>query len=289
MTDHITRKLEKKFEGHQHKAEEAKGSYSTGADFMTVEEKLKILEERGQEDLIEIFKDWKPSKARVRKRKGAPLDQRVSITVTSADRAVMDGEVKAIKAAGESTSLGNLIRSRAMSNLDVQGWREIASDALDELNELVKTQKDLRAKKKAIIADMENEADDSEQTALYERHLYDIEQKLGKLVAQREKRTVRLQGRMTYTEAETVKWRAQRLCLSTTDYLRIMIFDLKPNSTADAHLSVDARRRFYVSVLDVADNGWGNPPGVYACSQCESYSEEITRLNERIRELERRR
>jgi len=275
--------LAKSFHAHQD-GNDANG-YKTAGEFLTVDEKLKVLEERGQADLIEIFKDWKP-RTSTRRRKGAPLDQRVSITVTAADRAVMDGEVKTIKATGESVSLGNLIRSRAMGNLDVNGWRDTASAALDELNELVNSQSELKKRKKAIELDLENNVDDSEQIAIYERELYSIEGKLAKLIGSGEKRAIRLQGRMTFTEAETVKWRAQRLCLSTTDYLRIMIFGLEPNSSSDAHLSVDARRRFWISILDVADNGWGNPPGVNLCSQCESYADEISKLRERIRQLE---
>lgn len=276
-----TAQLVEKFHNHQNGDDQ----YKTSGEFLTVDEKLRVLEERGQSDLIEIFKDWKP-KVSARRRKGAPLDQRVSITVTAADRAIMDGEIKTIKAAGESVSLGHLIRTRAMGNLDVHGWKDVASEALDELNALVNGQGDLKKRKKAIEADLENSEDDQEQVALYERQLYEIESNLAKLVGTREKRNIRLQGRMTYNEAETVKWRAQRLCISTTDYLRIMIFDLQPNSRADAHLSVDARRRFWISILDVSENGWGNPPGVYQCSQCESYSEEISRLRARVQQLE---
>lgn len=278
-----TSELTKAFHDHQQHVQKAE--YRTAGEFMGVDEKLKILEERGQSDLIEIFKDWHP-RSSPRRRKGAPLDQRLSITVTAADRAIMDGEIRAIQASGEPTSLTKLIRSRAMGNLDMEGWREIASEALEELNQLVAQQNALRKEKRAIEADLENVEDDQEQIYLYERKLYDIENKLGKLVGKKEKRNVRLQGRMTYNEAETVKWRAQRLCLSTTDYLRIMIFGFQPNSAADAHMSVDARRRFYVSILDVTENGWGNPPGVFQCSQCESYNEEIMRLRERLKKLE---
>lgn len=280
MTDR-TAQLVEKFHNHQQVSDE----YKTAGEFLTVDEKLRVLEERGQADLIEIFKDWKP-RVSTRRRKGAPLDQRLSITVTSADRAIMDGEIKAIKAAGESVSLGHLIRTRAMGNLDVHGWKDVASEALDELNELIDNQGELKKRKKAIESDLENSEDDEEQVALYERQLYNIETKLAKLVGNREKRNIRLQGRMTFNEAETVKWRAQRLCISTTDYLRILIFNLQPNSTADAHLSADARRRFWISIIDVCENGWGNPPGVYQCSQCESYAEEITRLKNHIRQLE---
>lgn len=270
---------------HRHQDNVANAEFRTAGEYLSVEEKLKILEDRGQGDLIEIFKDWKP-RVSPRKRTGAPLDQRVSIAITPADKAVMEGEVRAVKATGSTTSMGNIIRSRAMGNLNVQDWTTVADEALKELNGIIETQGEIRKRKKAIESDLEESADDSEQISIYEKELYEIENTLGKLKAIPEKKSIRLQGRMTYQEAEIVKWRAYRLGLTTTDYLRIMVFDLKPNGSADSHLSIDARRRFWISILDVAKNSWGNPPGVFQCSQCESYAEEITRLKERLKQYE---
>lgn len=281
-----TEALAEKFREHQHSNKA--GSFATAGEALSVEDKLKILEERGQADLIDIFKGWKP-RASTRRRKGAPLDQRVSIALSASERALLDGEIKAIKATGQSTTLGALIRSRAMVSPNLADWREIAWAALDELDALVKGEKELKNRQKMIENALEEEeiADDSEEIMLFEKELVEIQAKLSKLKASPvEKRNVRLQGRMTYAEAEAVKWRAQRLCLSTTDYLRMLIFDQAPNTAADQHLNLDARRRFYVSILDVADNSWGNPPGVYKCSQCESYADEITKLQERIRQIE---
>lgn len=278
--------LAQKFREHQHGNES--NAYRTAGEALSVNDKLKILEQRGQSDLIEIFKDWKP-RSSTRRRKGAPLDQRVSIALAGAERAVLDGEIRAIKATGQSTTLGALIRSRAMGSPNMADWRETAWLALDELDTLSKSQADLKNRKKMIELALEDGDDheDEEQASLLERELVDISNKIGKLSSKTgDKRNVRLQGRMTYAESETVKFRAQRLCLSTTDYLRMLIFDLTPNSAADQHLNLDARRRFYVSIIDVADNGWGNPPGVFKCSQCESYAEEISRLQERIKQLE---
>jgi hypothetical protein len=283
QTDHLTQK----FRDHQHGGESS-NAYRTAGEALSVNDKLKILEQRGQSDLIEIFKDWKPRSA-ARRRKGAPLDQRVSIALAASERAILDGEIRAIKATGQSTTLGGLIRSRAMSAPNMADWRETAWLALDELDTLSKDQKDLKNRKKMIELALEegDDHDDQEQASLLERELVDVANKLGKLTSKTgDKRSVRLQGRMTYAESETVKFRAQRLCLTTTDYLRMLIFDLDPNSAADQHLNLDARRRFYVSIIDVADNGWGNPPGVYQCSQCESYADEISRLQERIKQLE---
>lgn len=280
-----TELLAQKFREHQHNGDS--NAYSTAGEILSVNDKLKILEQRGQTDLIEIFKDWKP-RASTRRRKGAPLDQRVSIALSAAERAMLDGEIRAIKDTGQSITLGGLIRSRAMGSPNMADWREIAWSALDELDEINGKQKDFKNRKKMIELALEDEeGEDEEQVLLYERELVDISTKLAKLSSKSgDKRNVRLQGRMTYSEAENVKFRAQRLCLSTTDYLRMLIFDLNPNSGADQHLNLDARRRFYISIVDVADHGWGNPPGVYQCSQCESYADEITKLQERIRQLE---
>ena len=238
--------LAKKFNEHQH-GEKSK-AYSTAGEALSVNDKLKILEQRGQTDLIEIFKDWKP-RSSTRRRKGAPLDQRVSIALAGVERAVLDGEIRAIKDTGQSTTLGSLIRSRAMGSPNMADWRETAWVALDELDVLVKGQASLKNRKKMIEQALEtgDDHDDEEQVALLERELVDVSNKLGKLASKTgDKRNVRLQGRMTYAESENVKWRAQRLCLSTTDYLRMLIFDLTPNSAADQHLNLDARRRLYL-------------------------------------------
>lgn len=278
--------LTQKFRDHQHGG--STNAYATAGEILSVDDKLKILEQRGQTDLIEIFKDWKP-RASTRRRKGAPLDQRVSIALAGAERAILDGEIRAIKDTGQSTTLGALIRSRAMGSPNMADWRETAWLALDELDALLKNQTEMKNRKKMIEAALEDGDDheDEEQVSLLERELVDTITKLGKLSSKAgDKRNVRLQGRMTYAESESVKWKAQRLCLSTTDYLRMLIFDFTPNSAADQHLNLDARRRFYVSIIDVADNGWGNPPGVYQCSQCESYATEINSLRERIKQLE---
>ena len=66
----------------------------------------------------------------------------------------------------------------------------------------------------------------------------------------------------------------------------MMIFGLEPDSIADSHMSLDAKRRFYISIIEVSNNGWGNPPNIYHCSQCENYMDEIRRLrseNEQLR------
>lgn len=257
--------------------------YEVAGESMTVKDKLEVLEELGRKDLVELFKDWKPRVSN-RKKRGAPLDQRISITVTTAERIALDEELKSVKAAGEKITMSQFIRNRALGSVDINGWREIASEAMSELEDTAKNQVELR-KKKRVLAGLIEEEDDSEQIALLEQEIGAIDKKLEKIVAQNEKRNNRLSGRMSMAESETIKWRAQQLCVSSSDYLRMMIFGLEPDSSADSHMSLDAKRRFYISIMDVANNGWGAPPTIHQCSQCENYMDEIMRLRDEVAQL----
>lgn len=258
--------------------------YSVATESMTVEDKLKILDDLGRPELKELFKGWKPRQARHR-RKGAPLDQRVAITVTDREKFSLDKEMQEIKAAGEKITTSQFIRNRALGTLDIAEWDTTARAALERLETINENQNDLR-KRKRVLAILLEEVTDSEDEAMYEIEVTKINRDLDSIVAQSSSRKNRLSGRMSMAEAETVRWRAQRLCLSSSDYLRMVIFNLAPDTNADAHMSLDARKRFYVSIMDVASNGWGNPPNIYECSQCTNYVDEISRLQDRVRQLE---
>ena len=98
-------------------------------------------------------------------------------------------------------------------------------------------------------------------------------------------RKYRLTGRVTTNEVNTIRWRAARLSLTVSDYMRFLLFDYMPFSGEDGHLSTDSRKKFYISIIDVARNGWGEPPQVEDCHDCARYKEEISKLNEVIRNL----
>ena len=271
---------------HQHSDssdQEMKKKYVVGLEQASVDEKLNILEVMGRPELIDIFKGWAPRVSN-RKKRGAPLDQRVSITVTTQERVTLDQELKSLTKEGEKISMSQFIRNRALGTVDINGWKDIADKALKEIEEVAKNQKQLRAEKLNILSMIDEEEDD-DVASVYSIQVADIDRRLGKIVAQNEKRNNRLSGRMSMAEAETIKWRAQRLCVSSSDYLRMMIFALEPDSNADSHMSLDAKRRFYISILDVAKNGWGTPPSVYECSQCVNYMDEIRRLKEENEQL----
>ena len=261
--------------------------YEAATEAMSTEKKLEFLKEIKRDDLVDVFKDYKPRVSRRRKR-GAPLDQRVSVTVTKEEKESLEREVANLKKANQKTSMSEIIRNRAVGSVDINNWRNVAEEALELIENIKSDEKDLRKRRRQHIANMDelNYEKDDEEYALEYSQLKEVEEKLNKITAQKRKSSFRITGRMSLQEAETVKWRAQRLSISAADYLRMMIFDITPNSNADAHMSYDAKRRFYVSILEVSHNGWGTPPEIAHCKQCENYIDEIRVLRERIKQLE---
>lgn len=250
-----------------------------------MQERIELLEEMGRQDLIDLFKEHMPRKSRA-KRKGPPLDQRVSITVTEAERKKLDMELRTLKKSGESISMSQFIRNRAVSSVDINQWKEISEKALQEIEKTHRTQKELTKRLQDLSIYLDDPNLDESELAEFEAETWEINKKLKKIVAQNERRKSRLSGRMSMPEAETIKWRAQKLCLTSSDYLRMVIFGLLPDTAADAHLSFDAKRRFYISIINVANKGWGSPPAIYQCSQCANYLEENRKLQERVKQLE---
>ena len=153
----------KRFKEHQ--AQNANNRYTVATEVMSVDDKLKVLEELGYNEMIDLFKDWKPRVSN-RKRRGAPLDQRVSITVTTQERVSLDQELKAVKAAGEKITMSQFIRNRALGTVDINGWREIAEKTLKEIEDTVKNQSFLRQSKLELAVLMDEE-DDADEVALY--------------------------------------------------------------------------------------------------------------------------
>lgn len=247
------------------------------------EQKLAILEDLGRKDLVEIFKDWHPRTSKNRK-KSAPLDQRVSISVTDVEREMLEREIAKSSSAGTRVTMSQLVRNRALASVDINEWRDCAMASLKKIEATAKARKTIEGRIREIKEELKSCPASLRATLKKERS--DLESKLSLIIAQPQERKHRLSGRMSLIEAETIKWRAQRLCLSSSDYLRMMIFALQPESTGDAHLSYDGKRRFYISIVDVATNGWGTPPTIRQCSQCENYMDEIKRLTDRIAQLE---
>lgn len=273
----------KKFKEAQTRSK--KESYQIGSKNMSVNEKIEFLNEIGRSELVDLFKEWKP-KASPRRKKSAPLDQRVTVTVTAQERVSLDNEVKKLNDLGSKVSMSNFIRNRALSSVDINGWKNIAENSLKELDDIEKNQENIKKEIDNLIYLVEEEND--EQSADTEAYYIEVEKlrnRLKKITVQNAKRSSRLSGRMSMKESEIIKWRAERLMISASDYLRMMIFALEPDSIADQHMSIDAKRRFYISIIEVANNGWGEPPHLYECSQCGNYVDRIKELEEELRVL----
>ena len=262
-------------------------SFVVATESMLIKDKLAIAEAYGRADMVKMFAGSMatPPYQAARRRPSAPLDQRVSLLVTDRERMSFLHELESTNGAGTKMSASALVRSKALSSIDIHQWREIADGALKELNEIIDSKNALNREKRGLQSEIDN-SDDEEDIGLAEERVSEINHMLSRLIAGGEKRRVRLAGRLSTPEAEIIKWRSARLYISISDYLRFLVFDNLPNSAADAHMGVDARRRFYVSIIDVADNGWGESPHMVSCSQCNNYLGEIEKLQERIRQLE---
>lgn len=262
-----------------------KGKMVTATESMTVEEKYAFLESLGRPDLVTIFKNYKERKVKSKPR-GAPLDQRVAISVTPFERVTLTKELKDIEKVSGQISISQYIRNKATRSIDIQEWREVAEAELDLINEIEENAKKYREERIRLIGELEANDFTGEEETVREREITDIDVKLSKLIGRGERRSNRLNGRMTMSEAEIVRWRAEQLFISVSDYLRMMLFDFQPGSAGDAHMSLDAKKRFYASVIRVSLNGWGTPPTVYECGQCTHYVSEIKVLEDRVRQLE---
>lgn len=255
------------------------GDFTVAAEGMNLAEKEEFLREIGQESLIKAFDGYKPRRTFRKKRRehSAPLDQKMSLTVTRDDRAEFEKLLKETHDSGENVSMSHYVRNRALATPDLYEWKGCAISGIKQLKETVENKSDFLKRDKALISMIEEEKD-SDVVALYLRERGSIADKLSRLKARPTKRTQRLSGRVTFEESELIKWRAARLCLSTSDYLRMMIFDLSPHGASDAHLSLVARQRFYIAIGDVATHGWGQAPALANSNQ--------QHLVKRIKELE---
>lgn len=267
------------------RADADKEKMLTAGEKMTLEEKYAFLKELGRPDLVEIFKDYRSKRSRS-KPKSAPLDQRVAISITPLERIRLTKELAEIKAKSGQISISQYIRNKATKSIDIQDWREKAEAELDRLSVLESSQKDLRKRRADLILSISEGDFEGEDLFMREREIVSIDTDLAKLIAKGERRSNRLNGRMTMKEAEVVRWRAEQLFISVSDYLRIVLFDFFPGSAGDSHMGLEARKRFYASIIRISMEGWGSPPNIYECGQCAHYVEEIRVLQDRVEQLE---
>lgn len=260
-------------------------------NILSIKEKEKILEEIHQKDLIDLFKKgFKPQYKRVESKKTI-LDQQISIAIDTDEKNMIALELNEIRKVANKTSLASFIRSRSLATFDIAEWFQQALEGLEELSSDSWNPKTLQNERKQYIKlldDLEDSEDDSrdEDMLFYKTRLDETEQKINSLKKQNRKRGYRVSTRVTYEEANTIRWRAARLSITVPDYMRYVIFGYLPFTDADYNLSLEARKRFYVSIIDVYKNGWGEIPEVNECPNCARYKHEIEVLRDKVARYE---
>ena len=260
-------------------------------NILSIKEKEKILEEIHQKDLIDLFKKgFKPQYKRVESKKTI-LDQQISIAIDTDEKNMIALELNEIRKVANKTSLASFIRSRSLATFDIAEWYQQALEGLEELSSDSWNPKTLQNQRKQYIKlldDLEDSEDDSrdEDMLYYKTQLDETEQKINSLKKQNRKRGYRVSTRVTYEEANTIRWRAARLSITVPDYMRYVIFGYLPFTDADYNLSLEARKRFYVSIIDVYKNGWGEIPEVNECPNWARYKHEVEVLRDKVARYE---
>lgn len=258
-------------------------------DALKLENKQNILVSLGQENLMKLFQN-QPKFKPIEPKKIA-LDQQIAITLSENEKQKLIQDRERIRELGKLPSISSYIRKKILLQLDIGQWRELAEQGLKNLDNSDTESKTLQKQKIRLINSIDQLDDivksdiDTEEIDRLKKELEEIENRLLLLKStKQEKRIYRLSGNITFNEANFVRWRAARLSLSLADYIRFVLFDYQPTIN-DNHMSVESRKRFYVSILEVAQNGWGNPPVVNECPNCARYLDDIKKLQEQIEYL----
>ncbi len=258
-------------------------------DALKLENKQSILAGLGQENLMKLFQN-QPKFKPIEPKKIA-LDQQIAITLSENEKQRLIQDRERIRELGKLPSISSYIRKKILLQLDIEQWRTFAEQGLKNLDNSDSESKTLQKQKIRLINSIDQLDDivkddiNTEEINKLKKELEEIENRLMLLKStKQEKRIYRLSGNITFNEANFVRWRAARLSLSLADYIRFILFDYQP-TIDDNHMSVESRKRFYVSILEVAQNGWGNPPVVNECPNCARYLDDIKKLQEQIEYL----
>lgn len=257
----------------------------TDKEILSYEKRVEILKNLGQKELLKIFDDYKPNYKPIKQKK-SPLDQQISLGISTEEKKKIAGEMKAIKGTGERVTISSLVRSRAVGDIDTAAWREQAEAGLKELNSLKWDKNEIEKEIRQLYAQYDEMEEGDDETALVlNKKIKELDNMKKELERPTIRRSSRMSGRVTFNEANLIRWRAGRLTITVADYMRFLIFGYLPFSENDRHLSIKARRRFYVAVIDVAENGWGDPPVVEECPNCARYAHENQELRSKLERL----
>ena len=254
------------------------------SELLSYEAKKEIVKRIGQSNLMEIFDDYKPTYTPIIQKK-SPLDQQISLGISKDEKVSMAEEVKTIKKTGDKITISSIVRSRATAEIDIAAWRERAEFGLKELNSLKWDKDELTKNLRSLYKQYDvMEEDDTETSMMVSKKIKETEEMLEEIDRPTMRRSSRMSGRVTFNEANLIRWRAGRLTLTVADYMRFLIFNYLPMDS-DRHLSVKARKRFYISVIDVAENGWGKPPEIEECQNCARYAAETKELKAKLERM----
>lgn len=259
--------------------------YKKDDELISYEARKDILKNIGQEELLKIFDGYKPKYSPINRKK-SPLDQQISLGISKVERQTIASEIKAIKKTGEKMTISSLVRSRAVGEIDKEAWRERAVLGLKELTSIKWDKPAIETKLRQSYSQFdEMEEDDDESALVLSKKIASYEAMIKELERPTIRRSSRMSGRVTFNEANLIRWRAGRLTITVADYMRFLIFGYLPFTENDRHLSVEARKRFYVAILDVVNNGWGDAPEVEECPNCARYAHENKELREKLERL----
>jgi hypothetical protein len=253
---------------------------------LSLEDKKRILREIHQDDLLDLFKKNYTPQYKTPEKRNDSLDHQISITISQKEKDYIMLELQAIKNAGPSTSLSSFIRSRSIGNIDIEDWGDRAVKGLIEFTKPYWNTKELEKEKRKYIKLLDDiDEDNQEDSFFYEKKINELDDKINRIKRKSAVRGFRVAGRVTFDEANLIRWRAARLTLTVADYIRFLIFGYVPFENDD-HLSLEARKRFYIAIADVRKNGWGNPP-VPDESDLTKLKEENRVLKNKINRYER--
>lgn len=256
-------------------------------NLVSYETRKEILKDLGQKELLKIFDNYKPNYKPIQ-RKRSPLDQQISLGISKEEKKVISDEIKAMKKAGESVTISALVRSRAVGNVDLASWRERAEIGLKELNSMKWNREAIDKELRQLYGQYDEMEDDDDETASYlHRKIKEHEAMKKEISRPTVRRSSRMSGRVTFNEANVIRWRAGRLTITVADYMRFLIFGHLPFTESDRHLSIDARRRFYVAIMDISENGWGEAPEIEECPNCARYAHENKELKAKLQRLQK--
>lgn len=258
-------------------------------ELMSYDEKEKLLREINQESIIKLFKNNARSVYQPPKHNADPLDQSVTVAITSNEKDIIANELKEIRKSGGRTTVAAFGRNRTIIDLDVVEWNERALAGIKQLNGPNWSRRSLESKRATALKRLSKLApDDNEGKVIYQKKIDEYNRKLKLIEKGPEKRKYRIKIRYTYNEARKIRWRAARLSLTVADYIRFILFNYLPYSKDDKSMSINYRKQFYVSIIDVARNGWKNPPEDNNNINVAKYIAEINELrrkNERLRNI----